>query len=230
VSARLVDTCQLWQVNLAECADPSQVLDATELERAARLRFARDRERFIAAHRALRKILGAVLDRDPAQIVFRHGEHGRPALADPAGLEFNMSHSGDFALIAVSAAGPLGVDVEVSREVARVADLARRYLHPEELRLIEAASPENRSRLFLTCWTRKEAVLKSTGVGLTRDTRALHVGVTAEDKVLQLPSFPQLRLASFSLAAGCVAACAAAADVRQFEFMRYAPHAKNCAP
>jgi len=217
-------------VDLTTSSDAAQLLDASERERAARLRFDRDRARFITGRVALRSILGDLLDRDPARIVFDLGAHGRPSLRDAAGLEFNMSHSGDVALIAVSAAGALGVDVEVLREVRRVLDLARRYLHPEELRVVEDAAPCDRGEVFLTCWTRKEAVLKSTGVGLTHDTRTLNVGATATEKILDLPHFPRLRLASFSPAAGYMAACATAPGVRRIDFHHYELSIKNRAP
>jgi 4'-phosphopantetheinyl transferase len=224
------DTCQLWRVDLTSSVEFPQILDVAERERAARFRFDDDRRRFVASHVALRCTLGHLLDRDPRQISFRAGQHGRPSLATGGGLEFNMSHSGDLALIAVSRVAPIGVDIEVAREVPRALDLARRFLHPDEASLVEQAAMSDRSRVFLTCWSRKEAVLKSTGIGLTLDTRTFDVGATAEEKVLDSPRFPRLRVISLEAFDGYVAACAVPLVIQHIEFARYAPLMKNRAP
>ena len=218
------DTLHVWQVALGITSPSSlSLLSAEERSRAARFSFTRGRDRYVAGRAALRAVLGGYLERDPANLLLEIGEHGRPALSGVTRVEFNITHSEDLALIAITARGPVGVDVESLRTIDRALDLARRYLHPNELALVEAAPPAERSTIFLTCWTRKEAVLKSTGVGLTRDTRLLDVGATTVEKRLDLPGFPPLRVTSFAPQKGFIAACATAPAVRAFELLRFDP-------
>lgn len=217
-------------MDLTARVDSPDLLDDIERQRAARLRFEYDRIRFVAARAALRSILGGILGRSPKQLIFQLGSHGKPSLRETQGLEFNMSHSGDLALVAVSRNEPVGVDIEVSRQMPRARELARRYLHPDEIRTIETVPPDSRSPVFLTCWTRKEAVLKSTGAGLTLNTQLLNVGALADEKVLDLPGFPRLRVTSFEPVPGYIAACATAPDTRVIEFFQYPSSEKNCAP
>jgi 4'-phosphopantetheinyl transferase len=123
-----------------------------------------DRE---ASHTALRCVLARYLDEDPAAIEFRVGEHGKPALADPAtALRFNLSHSGDLALIAVAEGREVGVDVERIRPRRNLLRLAERALDPAAAAAVRAAPPEDRLTAFHTAWTRHEAIAKCHGVGL----------------------------------------------------------------
>lgn len=220
------DVCHVWRVDLAACAQQTastSLLDAAERERAARFRFEQDGARFSACRNALRRILGNYLDCDPSEVVFSVAKQGRPYLRGIAKLEFNVSHSADLAVIAVSTRGPLGIDLESHHEVKSVLDLAFRYLHPDELRLVKSAPPAERSSVFLTCWTRKEAVLKSTGVGLTVDLRTLNVGAEPDETPLRLPGFPPLRVVSLTPSANFIAACATGPGVRRVELRRYEP-------
>ena len=221
MSTAFPDTCHIWQVDLTSPPGLEHILDAVERERASRLHFERDRSHFIVCHVALRQILGRYLDCNPAVIEFCLGEHGRPSVAGGGSLDFNLSHSGNLALIAVGSAGPLGVDLEAMREISRPLDLARRYLHPHELPLFETAAPERLSALWLTAWTRKEAALKSAGTGLTVRTQLLNTGATEQEKVLDFPPFPPLRVVSFTPAHGYIAALATPLGVHSFEMKRF---------
>lgn len=120
-----------------------------------------------SARRALRAVLGHCLGQDPAEIELTTAAHGKPELADPAaGIEFNLSHSGGLALVAVSASHPVGVDVErVARERNFVA-LAKRELGSEVVAALEAAPAKERAAIFYAAWARHEARLKCFGGGL----------------------------------------------------------------
>lgn len=179
-SVPAVGHCDVWRIDLdaVEGVGPALQgegpLDAAELARAARFAFERDRRRFVAARLALRRILGMALGRDPAALVIEAPPLHRPRLAGDSGLDFNLSHSGRLALVAVGQAAPLGVDVEEWRSVPDAAALAARLFTPRECAAL-AADPR---AAFLTCWTRKEAVLKSTGLGLSVEPRTVEVGAT----------------------------------------------------
>jgi 4'-phosphopantetheinyl transferase len=114
----------------------------------------------------LLRLLGAYLGRDAAAVHLVIGEHGRPALADASALEFNWSHSGHLALVAVARGIVPGVDIERRRPRPRAAALAQRYFTPTEAAALSRLAPAEREVAFLRLWTAKEAVLKALGRGL----------------------------------------------------------------
>ena len=174
---------RLWLVRTdAGPADDTGMLDAAERRRAAAFRFDRDRDRYVAAHLALRTILAGALAADPGRLSFtrracpRCGEpHGRPALTDFPDAHFSLSHSGDLALVALAPA-PVGADVEVLPPPEAVAELIS-SLHPVERAELAAYDglPERRLALART-WVRKEAYLKGVGTGLSLGAHLDYVG------------------------------------------------------
>ena len=134
-------------------------------------------QRFRGSRAALRALLGAELDREPASLQLLRGLHGKPALAseEAHNLSFNVAHSADVVAIAVAHEGLVGVDVERRREVRALERLATRALTPEERALHREwmAQGANALDAFLRAWTVKEARLKALGLpigaGLSRD-------------------------------------------------------------
>src|SRR5262249_7381076 len=118
------------------------------------------RSRGAAARGPLREVLGRALEIAPAAVRFRYGAHGKPHLVGST-LEFNISHSGDLAVIALSQV-EVGVDVELPRP-RRSDDIARRFYAPGEIeRLFAEPDPAARADSFFRLWTCKEAFLKVT--------------------------------------------------------------------
>ena len=157
-------SCEVWWTDLDVPGDAVEAMAATldddERARAARFRGDHLRRRYVVSHAMLR----AVLAFDGA---FAVGPHGKPAL--PGGPHFNLSHSGERAVVAVCAAAEVGIDVEALRAVGE--GVAERVMSPEELAAWRAAAdPE---RFLLETWTRKEAVVKATGEGIIRSLRTL---------------------------------------------------------
>lgn len=147
----------------ADCA-PRQASDA---ERAARFRFERDRRRYLAARFALRSVLAEALGEALHAIKLGEDAQGKPHLVTPGlAMHFNVSHSDGVALIVLSAASPVGVDVEVVRKFDDADGLATDCLDPSELFDWKRMDPKSRDRRFLDLWTRKEALLKAIGEGL----------------------------------------------------------------
>lgn len=104
------------------------------------------------------------------------GEHGRPRLAQAmAGLDFNWSHSGARAVLAVARGIAPGIDIECAGERARAMDLARRFFHADETAALLALPQEQRNAVFFELWTAKEAVLKATGHGISFGLHRLRV-------------------------------------------------------
>lgn len=200
----------LWRVDLDQpvAAASHASLSAGELARAARFVFARDRQRYIAAHAALRQVLAQHLADagyaapvgDP--LAFVAGRFGKPALAVAAGLHFNLSHSHGTGLVAVSQDSELGVDVEQLRPMTDAVAMAAAYFTPAEQSALVACDPgAARDRAFLTCWTRKEACLKALGIGLYLATRGFEVGVLPSAQVVEIATpegIEHLHLHSFA--------------------------------
>lgn len=115
----------------------------------------------------LRGVLARYLERPLEEIELAIGEHGKPRLADRAErLEFNLSHSGGVALVAVCRGRAVGVDVERIDPSRDLLGLAERALDLEAVAAVRAAPPARRAAVFYDRWTRHEARLKCLGVGL----------------------------------------------------------------
>jgi 4'-phosphopantetheinyl transferase len=168
----------VWRAELTTVADElRELLSGDERARAARFVSDRDGELWRRARGLLRELLGRYLGCDPRSLRFAKGEHGKPALVhgDEGGARapaFNMSHSEHLALYAFSAAGAVGVDVEVERHPVDEVALASRMLGAAEAQRLEALEPEARRREFLRAWARHEAELKCLGVGIGGADRA----------------------------------------------------------
>ncbi|MFJ3586808.1 4'-phosphopantetheinyl transferase family protein [Streptomyces sp. NPDC090127] len=157
-------------------------LSPEEQDRSARLRRPGDRHRFRAAHIGLRLVLGGYTGLAPEGLGLVREDcpccgapHGRPALAD-GGPHFSLSHSDGLALIAVSGAR-VGADVEGLPRPA-ITDELLPSLHPREQSVLRALPDEARPGALARVWTRKEAYLKATGVGLAYGVADPYVGVS----------------------------------------------------
>jgi 4'-phosphopantetheinyl transferase len=148
----------------------ARTLSSDERARASEFRFDDPRRRFVIARGALRRLLGEYLAVKADKVELALDNNQKPALADSHatfGLRFNVSHSGDVALIAVTEGCEIGVDVEQLRDVGRLEQIARRFFHPAETKAVLATPTAERNHAFLRCWTGKEAVLKAFGTGIT---------------------------------------------------------------
>jgi 4'-phosphopantetheinyl transferase len=164
-----VHEAHLWRLDLNAPGGEETALDILndeERARAARFHFERDRQRFIAGRGALRRILAAYLGRSPADLVFTVGPHGKPTVEN-LGLEFNLSHSGGWGLLAVTRDRRVGVDVERVRVDFAGEDIARRFFAPAEVEALAGSAPDQYATGFFRCWTRKEAYVKARGDGLS---------------------------------------------------------------
>jgi 4'-phosphopantetheinyl transferase len=163
----------VWRCSLPECRDGLQrlsgLLSGEEQDRARRFMREEDRERFVVSHGALRDILGGYLGADPGGLLFSANEHGKPALAERRGgreLAFNLSHSRDLAVIAVTLERRIGVDVEYLRDLRDPGRLAKRFFAEEERKYLESRPSGELMGAFFSCWTRKEAYVKGVGRGI----------------------------------------------------------------
>ena len=154
----------------------SSVLSPDEQERAARFVFARDRQRFVAAHLLLRRLLARHLRTTPAEVCFSSDRNGKPTLSGYAHPpSFNLSHSQDAVVIAISLGGEVGIDIEAIRPVAEAERIAARFFAPGEIEAFRSVALAERERAFFSCWTRKEAFVKAVGSGLRHALRSFEV-------------------------------------------------------
>ena len=164
------DEVHVWRISLPSI-EPRQAwetLSDEERRRAARHRFAVHRTRFVAGRAALRAVLSAYLGVPPSEVPLVTGAGGKPRLAGDRDLDFNLAHSEDVALVAVTRGRAVGVDVERMRHGVPYERLARRFFAPGEAEALRRVPIRLRPAAFFACWTRKEAWLKASGHGLER--------------------------------------------------------------
>ena len=166
----------VWRVDLAAAGEGLlRLLSEEERERAVRIISARRARLWSHARAALRALLGGYLACDPATVTLATDGRGKPALrggsASTSGAEearardlrYNVSHSGEVALVALSAGEEVGVDVELARRARDAAAVAKRVFgagHATRLQELEGAEREHE---FLRLWVRREASLKCLG-------------------------------------------------------------------
>jgi 4'-phosphopantetheinyl transferase len=151
------------------------VLDATERRRAAAFRRPARAAPYVAAHVALRHLLGERIGVRPEQVVLRREAGGRPVLAGHSPtVHFSLSHSGGVALLGI-ADRVIGVDVQCLPGASAV-ELCGGRLHPAERAEVLARPPGDRPEHFARLWARKEAYLKGLGTGLRRPLNADYLG------------------------------------------------------
>ncbi|AQU85026.1 MULTISPECIES: 4'-phosphopantetheinyl transferase family protein [unclassified Halomonas] len=166
----------VWQLSLdleAPVADEDyRLLSQTERQRACRLRHHADVVRAVATRAALRRLLSEQTGVAPEKLVFTQNAYGKPQLEGASGPAFNVSHSGNVALIAFAPGGAVGVDIERLRPEEELAPLHDLVLSASERRYHDSG----RSALpFIERWVVKEAVLKALGLGIADHLQALSV-------------------------------------------------------
>ena len=203
------------------------LLSGDERARADRFVYDRHRRRYTVAQAHLRRVLAELTGTPPDEIGFRFGRHGKPFL--PGGPSFNQSHSEERIVIAVAAAGRLGVDIEGIREVKHMLALADKNFAADESARLRAAPARERLALFFRLWTRKEAFLKALGVGLTHSLRSFSVdpspravrGLLAAGNLPEDPA--EWHLGGVPCSAGAEAALAVDRAGIELEALRYDP-------
>jgi 4'-phosphopantetheinyl transferase len=162
----------VWRVPLdpgGRAAELRRTLAPDELARLERLSRSEVGPRWLVSRAALREILAAELKISPTEVRLKLGSHGRPGL-DPAAhrtdLDFNLSHSTGFALVAIARKARIGVDVERLRRGRDPLRVAGRYFSAAEVAALRAYPPGDRPTAFLRYWTAKEALAKGLGLGL----------------------------------------------------------------
>jgi 4'-phosphopantetheinyl transferase len=156
------------EISAARFAEFRNLLSKDENGRADRFRFESDRVRFVASHGGMRTIIGSYCTTRPQDLVFGSGAHGKPFLKTPSvPLQFNLSHSGIRAALAVTRNMRCGIDIEKVRSQISDQALAERFFCERENEWLRSLPAEQRIQGFFRLWSVKESILKAVGKGLS---------------------------------------------------------------
>ncbi len=224
---------RVWTFSLRLAPDAlaraQALLAPDEAARAARFTFEDGRHRAIAGRGQTRAILGRCLGADPAVLEFTYGPRGKPALGGPwthAGWHFNLAHSGDLALLAVTRSGPVGIDLERIRRVTDANRLVSRFFSPREDAAFQALAEDQKPAAFLRLWTRKEAWLKAIGEGIAESLDQVEVSFLPGEpaRLLSVPGGAEVlsrwRLHNLESRPGYFAAVATVAEAGPIQLER----------
>ncbi|MGB3203443.1 MAG: 4'-phosphopantetheinyl transferase superfamily protein [Crinalium sp.] len=172
--------CAVLDQPAARVEQLAQTLSEDEKARSDRFYFEQHRKRFIIARGLLRTILGRYLNIAPNLVNFSYGSQGKPALAEDlaaSSLQFNVSHSEDLALYAVTRDRAVGIDIEYIRPMADAEQLAERFFAAKEAEVLRSLPEHLKQQAFFNCWTRKEAYVKACGDGLSQPLNQFEVSL-----------------------------------------------------
>jgi 4'-phosphopantetheinyl transferase len=159
--------------------------------RADRFRFEADRRRFCVARASLRIILARYLKTKPNRLKIEVGDYGKPFFADKKatqGLRFNLSHSHQLALTAVTRDREVGVDLEYVRPDFVTDEVADHFFSAAEVQQLRSVPAELKTQSFFNCWTRKEAYIKARGEGLSCPLDQFDVSLRPDERPVLLNS------------------------------------------
>ena len=166
------DEVHVWLMDLDFPALSDAAMDVLlsdeEAVRCAAFAFPLLQKRFRAAHAQMREVLSPYAAMPAAALKFDKGAEGKPFLcgeSKPSPI-FNLSHSGNLAMLAIARSGDLGVDIEEQRKTDDLDSLAESVFAPSEYAAYQCLPEHQRVDAFFKCWTRKEAVIKADGRGL----------------------------------------------------------------
>jgi 4'-phosphopantetheinyl transferase len=169
------DEVHLWVTDTADISDEglearyAQALGQTELDSYSALANAEHRREYLISQALLRDVLSHYLDSAADAFEFVRNASGKPSLQlpveEPQPLQFNLSHSAQSVVCAVTRAGPVGVDVETSLPDSGLLGMAEHYFAGAELETVQSLSGERQQLMFARIWTLKEAYIKARGEG-----------------------------------------------------------------
>lgn len=231
--AQHADSIDIWTFSLSgvesNAAHSIQLLSRDECEQAYAFATRGLEASFIVTKALTRLVLARYTGERPEAIRFAYAPHGKPSVSGNPTLHFNTSACSTMFVLAVTRSGALGIDVERLRPFPDAASIAQHFFCREEAEYIEQYPEHERSAAFLQLWTCKEAVLKATGEGLTRELRSFRVSFDGDLRCSTPSVFdadaPARRwmLKTFGLGSDHVAAIAFVGQPRRLRFIDAAP-------
>jgi 4'-phosphopantetheinyl transferase len=182
------DSVHVWIADLAGYIPSANefllTLSPDEQVRADRFVFELHRGRFIACRGILRDILGHYTGVAPKLLRFDYNTYGKPELASDPGrgqVKFNISHSAGLAAFAITSGRRIGIDIEHVRPLDDLHSITKRFFSASEQEALANLAPEESTRGFFSCWTRKEAFIKAKGMGLSIPLDSFDVSVHPDE-------------------------------------------------
>jgi 4'-phosphopantetheinyl transferase len=163
------------------------ILGEAEQAHAGQLGAALQRQRYIEVHGRLRKILAQTVNESPSKISIKKTEHGKPYLADNPEVVFNLSHSANTLVIAVSRNCQLGIDIEHCKQRTNLQGLVDKCFSEEESAYWRTLPEAQKMHEFYRFWTRKEAFVKATGRGIALGLHQCVINPENPAKFLSIP-------------------------------------------
>jgi 4'-phosphopantetheinyl transferase len=177
---RIVGDVEIFAVDLSRNTDRENaalsLLDEAERNRYGRFRVELAARQFLLCRAAVRRVVGARLDRPPADLSFSKTRYGKPYLDGArAPISFNISHAGDFGLIALTGSRAVGIDLESLHRIVDFDGLGARVFTADERMVLSQMQGDARASFFYKLWTSKEALIKARGTGLSYDPASFQV-------------------------------------------------------
>jgi 4'-phosphopantetheinyl transferase len=160
------------------------VLSKEEIIRADQYLLPLDKQRYIISRAILKHLLSRFSGVNEQEILLASGKNGKPFWSNPFEIRFNLSHAGDGLVIGLSLEKEVGIDMERLDRIPNIPALETFLFTPSELELFHNLDPSLKQETFITAWTRKEAVLKASGEGLTKAMNELDVAFIKEKNFL----------------------------------------------
>lgn len=143
------------------------ILSKDEQIRANHFRFEKDRVQFVLARGILRQLLAGYLSMEASELRFQYTPLGKPYILRDYGLDFNVSHSSSLALFGFTIGRMIGIDIEFMSVNIEFASMVKQFFSPYEIKTLFSLPVSQQAEAFYMCWTRKEALIKAIGIGLS---------------------------------------------------------------
>lgn len=179
-----------------------QLLGEAEQQRAQKFIFNEHRNNFIVVHGLLRQLLSKYLQKPVMELLFVNSSCGKPEVIQQGSetmVNFNISHSGQLALLAFAKNIDVGVDIEIMNEDVTKDDIAKRFFSKKEVEQLLAIDSNRQVRAFFNCWVRKEAFIKLIGQGLFFPLDQFDVNMASDEQPLLLDIYDKYKIADWLL-------------------------------
>lgn len=211
----------LWTTNLDNSLKENMgILSKDELTRMKSFRFEKDAARYACSRAFLRRTLGEYLKIGPRMIEFRYNQYGKPYLAG-CHIKFNVSHSNGRVLCALTLNDELGVDLEHTEKGFDPMEIAERCFSEEELIALKEVPKSRQKEAFCKIWTKKEAVVKALGRGMS--TRLTDFSVPLKEKCSLVIENKEWHVESLEMGENLAAAIAVCGKPSRLKLIRRYP-------
>lgn len=188
-----IDHIHVWKASLdyneSKINSAIEFLSMDEVERANRFYFENDRSQFIVRRSILKQIIAKYLEIDPKNLLFGYNLFGKPHLINDSlkhSLKFNMSYSNNMALYAISYEIEVGIDIEFIQKDIEFQQIIDRFFSPNEIEYLRNINIDKRKEEFFKIWTRKEAVLKALGKGVSIPLQMVNVAYNRSNFIFRI--------------------------------------------